>query len=780
MSGGEHFACTAASEPAVGKIVQEVAEAAILSWNWEPGILLALLFSAWIYIRGWRRLQSLAPLKFPLWRLISFLGGILTIFLAISSPLDAFGNFLLQAHMVQHMLLMMVAPPFLLFGFPYLPILLGLPRSFVSGVLGPFLSWKLLKKIGRFITHPLVCLGIFIFSNIFWHIPPLYELALRFPEWHRVEHASFIGTALLFWWPIIQPWPSRPQWPRWAMIPYLLIADIQNTALSAILSFYDQVLYPSYLTAPRISDISALSDQAAAGAIMWVPGSIAFLIPAAWVAVQFLKPQRKVERPRTPALQRVPFSKSSPFDLFKLPIIGALLHSRIFRRVLQTSLLLLAVLIMLDGWFGPQFGPMNLAGTLPWTHWRGLTVFALLIAGNFFCMACPFTFARDLARRFLPARWNWPSRLRTKWISVVLLALYLWAYEAFSLWNSPWLTAWMIAGYFVAAILIDGFFRNASFCKYVCPIGQFHFVQSLNSPLQIQVRDPAACASCRTYDCIQGNQDTDARGCELQLFPPRKQGNMNCTFCLDCVRACPKDNVGLIASAPWRDLTSDPPRSGVGKFSQKLDLAVIITLLTFGAFANAAGMVTPVLQWEDRMKLAWGLSSRLPVVTLFYIFALLVIPATFIWLAIQFSLRLGRTQAGWKQIFCQFAVSFAPLGFGMWLAHFLFHFFTASHTFIPVFQRIFSDLGWSILGSPNWSIRSWAFPSLLKMELLLLDLGFLSALFVAWKRAAVFKINSNTSRFGIFLPWGLVLLLLYVVGMWICFQPMDMRGTMMG
>ncbi len=760
--------------------MQQVAEAAILSWNWEPGILLALLLSTGLYVRGWRRLQALAPLKFPLWRLTCFLGGILTIFFAICSPLDAFGNFLLQAHMVQHMLLMMVAPPLLLLGFPYLPLLLGLPRSFVSSVLGPFLSWKLLKKIGRLITHPLVCLGLFIFSNIFWHVPSLYELALRFPDWHRVEHACFVGTSLLFWWPVIQPWPSRPQWPRWAMILYLLVADVQNTALSAILSFYDRVLYPTYLTAPRISDISALSDQAAAGAIMWVPGSIAFLIPAACIAVQFLKPQRIISRPMVMTLQRASLSSSRPFDLLRVPVIGNLLHSKIFRRVLQTSLLLLAVLIMVDGWFGPQFGPMNLAGTLPWTHWRGLTVFALLIAGNFFCMACPFTLARDLARRVLPARWNWPSRLRTKWISVGLLALYLWAYEAFSLWNSPWLTAWVIAGYFVAAILVDGFFKNASFCKYICPIGQFHFVQSLNSPLQIQVRDPSACASCRTYDCIRGNQDTGARGCELQLFQPRKQGNMNCTFCLDCVHACPKDNVGLIASPPWRDLISDLPRSGVGKYSQRLDLATMITLLTFGAFANAAGMVTPVLQWEDRIKAAWGLSSHVPIVTLFYIFALFVIPTIFIWLAGQFSIRFGRVQASWKQVFCQFAASLAPLGFGMWLAHFLFHFFTASHTFIPVFQRVIFDWGWPILGAPNWSIRSWAFPSLLKMELLLLDFGFLMALFVAWQRAAFFTRRPETSRFRTFLPWGLLLLVLYGIGLWIFFQPMDMRGTMMG
>ncbi len=115
-------------------------------------------------------------------------------------------------------------------------------------------------------------------------------------------------------------------------------------------------------------------------------------------------------------------------------------------------------------------------------------------------------------------------------MAVALIVLYLWSYEAFDLWDKPAATAWIIVGYFLAALVIDGFFRGASFCKYVCPIGQFHFVQSLASPLEIKIRQPDVCASCRTFDCIKGNEDQ--RGCELKLFQPRKSGNMDCTFCL--------------------------------------------------------------------------------------------------------------------------------------------------------------------------------------------------------------------------------------------------------
>ena len=132
----------------------------------------------------------------------------------------------------------------------------------------------------------------------------------------------------------------------------------------------------------------------------------------------------------------------------------------------------------------------------PSPHWRGLVVISLLAAGNFFCMACPFTLARDFGRRWLPARWHWPKRLRSKWLAAVLLAVYLWAYEAFSLWDSPWWTAWIVIGYFAASFVIDGLFRGASFCKYVCPIGQFNFAQSLVSPLEVKVRNADVCRAC--------------------------------------------------------------------------------------------------------------------------------------------------------------------------------------------------------------------------------------------------------------------------------------------
>ena len=751
--------------------------AALASWAFLPVPAFGLAATALIYLRGWIKLRRQVPSRYPLSRLVFFLSGLAAIYLSLASPLDAFASFLLTAHMVQHLLLTMIAPPLLLLGAPQLPLLCGLPRRIASQALGPFLQWPLLKKLVYRVMHPGVCWVFFVLSNIIWHFPALYELALRSPGWHKVEHFCFLATALLFWWHVVQPWPSRPYWPRWAMIPYLLLADLQNTGLAGFLSFYDRVLYPTYETAPRLG-MNPLADQAAAGAIMWVPGSIAFIVPAALIAVQFLSPkrlvrpsQRRAELAAINAKREAARAGTLPFDFVRLPVLGTMIRSRYFRRALQIVTLLLAAAIVLDGLLGPEISPMNLAGVVPWTHWRAFTVIGLLAVGNLFCMACPFTFVRDLGRKLLPARMQWPRMLSSKWLAVALIVIYLWAYEAFDLWDKPSITALIILGYFLAALLVDGFFRGASFCKFVCPIGQFNFVQSLASPFEVKIRRPDVCASCTTFDCIKGN--AEQRGCELQLFQPRKSGNMDCTFCLDCIKACPHDNVGIIAVRPGKDLIDDLPRASVKRYARRPDLAALVLVLTFGAFANAAGMVAPVLSGISQIEKTLGFSSDLGIITLLSVLCLILLPAALAGSAATCSSAIAGTS--WRENFCRFSMSLAPLGFGMWLAHFVFHLFTAALTPIPVAERIAKDLALRT-AEPGWSVGSLAFYDLPGLELLLLDLGLLVALYVAWRIAGQM---TSSRRFTTFLPWGALAATLYAAGVWIIFQPMEMRGMML-
>jgi ferredoxin len=440
---------------------------------------------------------------------------------------------------------------------------------------------------------------------------------------------------------------------------------------------------------------------------------------------------------------------------------------------------ILAFVTVMDGFFGPQMAAMNLAGVLPWTHWRGLMVLTILVAGNIFCFACPFTFARELGRRILPARWSWPRRLRSKWIAIALLLLFFWAYEAFSLWDRPSSTAMLIGGYFVTAIIVDGLFAGASFCKYVCPIGQYQFFQSLISPVEVSVRTLAICGSCKTHDCIRGNNQQ--RGCELQLFVPRKTGSMDCTFCLDCVHACPHENVSLFASIPGTQLVQIARSSNRRiKFFDRFDVAALIFLLVFAAFVNAGGMVLPVQAWEQTLQTTLRSESMQPILAVLYLLSILIVPALLVTGCVWFSTTLGRIHLRWRKTVSTFAPAFVPLGFSMWLIHFSYHLLSGGQTALPVIQRATMDVGINLLGEPNWSLSS-AMPTfdwLPSLDLLLLDLGLLFTLYIGWRIASRFRLNfTHTLRLNA--PWASLAVVLYAIGVWIIFQPMQMRGMLM-
>jgi putative membrane protein len=259
-------------------------------WDVPPIVTSLLGLTALIYVRGWMRIRRTRVEQFPSWRLACFLGGVFALFVAVASPLDTFSESLLVMHMAQHYVFISAAPPLILFGAPVVPLLRGLPPWIVRPVLGPLLRRDFLRQIARFLVRPRVAWIAMNVSFVGWHIPRAYEFALSSENWHNFEHFCFFATSLLFWWPIIAPWPSRPVSARWILVPYLLLADFVNTGVSAFLCFSGRLLYPSYGEIPRPFGLSALTDQTAAGAFMWVLGSIVFLIPAVAITAQLLTP----------------------------------------------------------------------------------------------------------------------------------------------------------------------------------------------------------------------------------------------------------------------------------------------------------------------------------------------------------------------------------------------------------------------------------------------------------------------------------------------------------
>ena len=470
-------------------------------------------------------------------------------------------------------------------------------------------------------------------------------------------------------------------------------------------------------------------------------------------------------------------------DLLRLPLAGSLLTKRHARTLLQIPLFIVSAAMIIHGLFGPQLAPRNLATTLTWVHFRGALVLVLLLAGNFFCLACPFMLVRNLARKFFRPVRNWPRRLRNKWLSVGLFVAVLFVYEWLDLWASPWWTAWLIIIYFAGALLIDAVFKHATFCKFVCPIGQFNFIAATVSPFEVAVRDHDVCTRCATKDCIRGVREPEAplvkiqRGCELALFQPRKVGNVDCTFCLDCVQACPHDNVGIISRLPAMELVRDPMRSGIGYLSRRKDLAVLTVVFGFGALLNAFGMISPVYALEQWLAKSFHVTTEWPVLATIFALVLVCEPLILIGVASWLTRVWGGSKRPLLSLAVRYSYSLVPIGFGIWLAHYSFHFLTGLYTFIPVTQAALADAGWPILGQPHWSLPGLA-PNVVQLfEFGFVSLGLLGSMLVSYSIAVT---EEMVHPLRVFIPWAALSLLMAGAAFWLLLQPMEMRGVVLG
>jgi cytochrome c oxidase assembly factor CtaG len=220
------------------------------------------------------------------------MSGIYALWIALGSPLRALHHELLSVHMVDHVLLLAVAPPLILLGAPFRSFVHALPEWFVHKARAGCLSWSLLRRLGqrlrRVIGNPIFCWLAAVIALIGWHVPAAFELAMRSKVWHEFEYACFFGTGLLFWWPVIQPWPGGARSAEWSTVLYLFFATFPCDILSAFLTFCDRVIYPCYLAGNQHFGISPLQDQEYAGALMWVCVTFIYLLPAVVITTQLL------------------------------------------------------------------------------------------------------------------------------------------------------------------------------------------------------------------------------------------------------------------------------------------------------------------------------------------------------------------------------------------------------------------------------------------------------------------------------------------------------------
>jgi putative membrane protein len=279
------------------------------AWPLSLWPVLGLLATAWLFARGGRAWRARGTRLG--WRATAFAAGWLTLAVALLTPLDTLGHALFSAHMAQHLLLILVAAPLLVLSAPLGPLLVGLPGR-AGATLGAW--WRgsrLLRRAWHLISAPAAAWGLHTLALWVWHAPSLYQAALTESWLHGLEHAAFLGTALLFWWALLHPRPNS----AWMAAPggalYVFTMGLQSGLLGALITFAPQPWYPAYAGTTAAWGLSPLDDQQLAGAIMWIPAGLVYLGGALAVLAAWFTAMERRDEASTRVVAAAPVPRNS-------------------------------------------------------------------------------------------------------------------------------------------------------------------------------------------------------------------------------------------------------------------------------------------------------------------------------------------------------------------------------------------------------------------------------------------------------------------------------------
>ena len=249
----------------------------LTDWHWRWDVISVLFIFGAFYLRGWLRLRRIGG-EANLSQVIFYALALSAIGGALLSPLDDLASYLLIAHMAQHELLMMVAPPLILLSNPVPVLMWGLSGSSRSQAGNLLTRHSLIRRVRDVLGWMPVAWSIYVVNLWVWHYPAFYDAALRVPWIHDIEHILFFLSALVFWWPVV--WPASRPAPAedGKRIFYLFLAATQDTVLSGLIGLSSKILYPHYETALRLWGLTPREDQIGGGLVMWAVGSVTYLV----------------------------------------------------------------------------------------------------------------------------------------------------------------------------------------------------------------------------------------------------------------------------------------------------------------------------------------------------------------------------------------------------------------------------------------------------------------------------------------------------------------------
>ncbi|MFQ5461586.1 MAG: YHS domain-containing protein [Phycisphaerae bacterium] len=490
-------------------------------------------------------------------------------------------------------------------------------------------------------------------------------------------------------------------------------------------------------------------------------------------------PLPAVARDRTQSSARAGTPRTDRFDLLSLSWVRAALTSRVFRFSLQAIVVFLFVLVVAAGLFGDQNPALNIAPILTWTIWWCLLIVLIMYAGKSWCYVCPWDAIAGWVEKLsfwkktdvgLTLGYKWPRYVRNILIATIMFVGLTWVELGFGVTMKPRMTAYLAIGMVFFAVLSALLFDRKSFCRYGCLVGRVSGLYALFGGTEVRAKSAAVCKACQGKECVTGS--ASAYGCPTFLYPGKLETNTYCIQCMECIQACPEDNLA-VNLRPWG---SDLAIEGKPRADEAY-LALLMLAIT--GFHGVT--MTPV--WQQLVSairsgagvgrvLGFSLGMALLLLGPIAIYSLLVLASQ------KAGAELALRPLAYRDYFIRYAYAMLPIALFYHIAHNLEHLLMEGPKVVAILSDPFG-WGWNVLGTADWTIPPMiSLDKLWIIQVLLVLVGHVYSLWVAQK-TSLRLFGSPKAAFRSQLPMLAGMICFSIFSLWLLKQPMEMRTSAM-
>jgi hypothetical protein len=431
-----------------------------------------------------------------------------------------------------------------------------------------------------------------------------------------------------------------------------------------------------------------------------------------------------MSRIRTSRINSLTEQEKTGLDLLKINWIKRLVLWKYFRHMFIFPTLIIFLAIIVLGFIDVQDGQRNIATVYTWTLWWTLVIFTFIIAGRFWCMMCPFAFIGDLVQKYVSFNKSLPRWLQNMWFQTFAFIALTWAFTVMAFGSKPVVTAYLIAGILLAAVIVSIIYQRRSFCRHVCPIGAVIGIYSMISPIELR--------SCKEERCSNHRQKTCSEVCPMMESPYDMDNNVYCNFCMKCQPACVSQNLGLRLRSFGKDIYSSLRKNTAEALAALFLLGVVIV--------ETLAMTSSWQPLEQRVGEILGISSPSVIYTISFSLLILLPAGVFYLLCCLLRLWLGKETYKTKKIVTEFAFLFIPLGVALHFAHNIQHLLLESPIAVPATLRFLQNLGIGTSISPDWNpLPFMGLEPIFFIQIGIITLGFALTLYVLYRMLRRFQ-----------------------------------------